>query len=114
MAEPLLRQKKIVGVLKTPAELNVDLPKDNLTINAVALRLMEKLTKVFSTEGNNVDIMEELRKKLKTVVRSPEDRFKLEAPRDHLDGVPEVRRDGAALPPHLITPPVISVRSVGH
>lgn len=29
--------------LKTPAELNVELPKDNLTINAVALKLAEKL-----------------------------------------------------------------------
>jgi len=69
--------------MKTPAELSVELPKDNLTINAVAMRLAEKVRKepLFPIDRANVDErLVELQKELRSIVKTPEWGFKLKLP----------------------------------
>ena len=68
--------------LKTPTELNVELPKDNLTINAVALKLAEKLPR--AAEGESVAAR---RAALAEILRLPKLTAKLEKEKSTLGSV---------------------------
>jgi len=68
--------------LKTPAELNVELPKDNLSINAVALKLAEKLPRAAGGES-----VAARRAALAEILRLPKLTAKLEKQKSPLGGI---------------------------
>jgi dienelactone hydrolase len=62
--------------LKTPAQLNVELPKDSLTINATALRLAEKLPRRLAVPAEKDKLDEwanRRRKEVAAIVRLPKE-----------------------------------------